>query len=92
MGDDRNLTSHTDQEEPAAEIVTRLRDHPRVLRKWVQALSAGVTEASAARWLVQETHRRSDAWFWHAGSAVRSARGMAVAEVGRSSTAGRERP
>ncbi len=45
MVDDRNLTSHTYQEELAVEILTRLPDHARVLRQWVQALSAEVAGA-----------------------------------------------
>lgn len=42
MIDDRNLTSHTYNEELAAAIHSRLRAHAGLLARWLDALEAGV--------------------------------------------------
>ncbi len=41
MVDDRNLTSHTYQEDVAREIMERLPGHAKVLRRWASHMRAG---------------------------------------------------
>lgn len=44
--DDRNLTAHTYNERLAAQIESRLPDHARLLRHWLEQMTARLAQAS----------------------------------------------